>query len=84
MKDRTNEFNLKLLIYILNLERLQTHLYREVIESQTTIFKSHGDDPGPLNGLSTDTAYTTKGLSLLFQKKNDFPPTKIPLTSLNC
>ena len=41
---------------------MQTHLYREVIQNQTTIFKSHGDDPGPLNGLSTDTAYTTKDL----------------------
>ena len=42
--------------------RLQTHLYREVIENQTTVFRSFGDDPGPLNGLSTDTAYTTKDL----------------------
>ena len=49
-------------IHVFNLERLQTHLYREVIQNQTTIFKSHGDDPGPLNGLSTDTAYTTKDL----------------------
>ena len=42
--------------------RLQTHLYREVIENQMTVFRSYGDDPGPLNGLSTDTAYTTKDL----------------------
>ena len=26
------------------------------------MFQAHGDDPGPLNGLSTDTAYTTKDL----------------------
>lgn len=42
--------------------RLDTHLYREVVHSQKTIFRTIGEDPGPLNGLSTDTAYTTKDL----------------------
>ena len=42
--------------------RLETHLYREVVHSQKTIFRTIGEDPGPLNGLSTDTAYTTKDL----------------------
>ncbi|CAG5089581.1 Oidioi.mRNA.OKI2018_I69.PAR.g12270.t1.cds [Oikopleura dioica] len=44
--------------------RLETHLYREVVQSQKTIFVSIGpeEDPGPLNGLSTDTPYSTKDL----------------------
>ena len=42
--------------------RLDSHLYREVVQSQKTIFRTIGEDPGPLNGLSTDTAYTTKDL----------------------
>ena len=44
--------------------RLESHLYREVVQSQKTIFLSIGpdEDPGPLNGLSTDTPYSTKDL----------------------
>ena len=33
-----------------------------MVQSQKTIFRTIGEDPGPLNGLSTDTAYTTKDL----------------------
>ena len=42
--------------------RLQTHLYREVIENQMTVLRSYGDYHGPVSGLSTNKAYTTKEL----------------------